>query len=1006
MNKPLLPDGWESWHLEEILGEGSYGTVWKASSSLGSSTIYSAIKIIRIPRSEAEFRLVVSETGSIDSAREYYGEMAKDFLQEIAAMNALKGISNIVSVEDSKIQENPEENSWSIFIRMELLTPFQEYKSQHIMSEEEIIRLGTDLCNALIYCEKVNIIHRDIKPSNVFLSNLGNFKLGDFGVARQLDRTSGLYSMKGTKPFMAPEVFNGQPYDHRVDIYSLGLMLYCQLNRNREPFLNLNKKIPSPKDREEAMIRRISGEKLSPPADASEALAKVILKACDADPKKRYSTAAEFLQALEQVLQTKKQHAGRKWILLAGLAVVAAGIAAWLLIPKNRQPDPLNTVIAQTPVPTVMIVQTPTSEPADIPTAEPSEEPAAEPTSTPTLKPTNTPTAESTNTPTPKPTNTPTAEPTSTPTTEPTSTPTAEPAGTPTAEPTGTPTPQPTNTPTAEPAITPTNTPTPEPTKTPEPTAVPSPIEHESKVLYLNENEKIQLTDLLQSSHQEVPNKKWFSSDTDIAEVDNHGILTVISQGKAEIIFQDADNEHVREIFHFEIKYYALRNKSKAISLTNLLKNDDLKKEAVKKEWSSSDPNIATVDKQGNMTALNQGSVEITCQSAEGASEILRFDILIPVKNVRLTEHTKILRIGGPDDLAIHQLATTDISEDATDKTCIFDSSDESVATVDSNGTIHAKGTGKAIITVRPKYASSSSVKDTCTVTVVPAVKSIENVPVNYYLEEGDTYMLKPTVLPSGAAKDLEQKFKYQSSNESVATVGSSGQISAKSSGSAIITIEAADDSHTRVSCEVIVYGKIQGFRIASEITLFAGQQKQLEIEKNNFPLGTSFIFRSNNPDIVSVSGDGLMTANSPGDARIVVKAFHDRKGESTVQQASCTVHVETGTPVSLTLSEDKDHRPVLWIANQSSTLKVTNVFFRLEWYDEDGRLHSEKYSLAGIKKNIVLPVRTKESGDAYKTRIDSNYLDCKDARQITDITLLRVCFQNGIVFDIESPAQ
>ena len=223
MNKPLLPDGWESWHLEEILGEGSYGTVWKASSSLGSSTIYSAIKIIRIPRSEAEFRLVVSETGSIDSAREYYGEMAKDFLQEIAAMNALKGISNIVSVEDSKIQENPEENSWSIFIRMELLTPFQEYKSQHIMSEEEIIRLGTDLCNALIYCEKVNIIHRDIKPSNVFLSNLGNFKLGDFGVARQLDRTSGLYSMKGTKPFMAPEVFNGQPYDHRVDIYSLGL---------------------------------------------------------------------------------------------------------------------------------------------------------------------------------------------------------------------------------------------------------------------------------------------------------------------------------------------------------------------------------------------------------------------------------------------------------------------------------------------------------------------------------------------------------------------------------------------------------------------------------------------------------------------------------------------------------------------------------------------------------------------------------------------------------------
>ena len=257
MSIPKLPEGWESWRLEEPLGEGSYGTVWKASSSLGNSVIYSAIKIIRIPKTEAEFKAMISETGSVESAREYYGEMAKDFIQEIAAMNALKGISNIVSVEDSKVREDPDGNSWTIFIRMELLTPFTEYRSRHAMTEEDVIRLGIDMCRALTYCEKVNIIHRDIKPSNVFLSDLGNFKLGDFGVARRLDRTSGLYSMKGTKPFMAPEVFNGQSYDHRADTYSLGLMLYNQLNRNREPFLDLEKKIPSLKDREEAMIRRI-----------------------------------------------------------------------------------------------------------------------------------------------------------------------------------------------------------------------------------------------------------------------------------------------------------------------------------------------------------------------------------------------------------------------------------------------------------------------------------------------------------------------------------------------------------------------------------------------------------------------------------------------------------------------------------------------------------------------------------------------------------------------------
>ena len=162
MNKPKLPEGWESWQLEELLGEGSYGTVWKASSTLGNSVIYSAVKIIRIPKTDAEFRETVSETGSEESAREYYSEMARDFIQEIAAMNALKGISNIVSVEDSKILESEDQNSWTIYIRMELLTPFQEYRSRHTLSEEDVIRLGIDLCSALTYCEKANIIHRDM----------------------------------------------------------------------------------------------------------------------------------------------------------------------------------------------------------------------------------------------------------------------------------------------------------------------------------------------------------------------------------------------------------------------------------------------------------------------------------------------------------------------------------------------------------------------------------------------------------------------------------------------------------------------------------------------------------------------------------------------------------------------------------------------------------------------------------------------------------------------------
>ena len=259
--QPKLPAGWESWQLEELLGEGSYGSVYKASRNLGGSKLYSAIKIIRIPSSENEIRAMILETGSKEA-----GDMAKECIQEIAAMNTLKGITNIVSVEDSRIEENEDGSSWTIYIRMELLTPFQEYRLNHVMTEKDIIQLGTDLCNALSYCEKVRIIHRDIKPSNVFVSELGNYKLGDFGVARKLDRTNGLYSMKGTSPYMATEVFNGQPYDQRADIYSLGLMLYKQLNKNRDPFIDLNKPIASARDREEASFTARSRSSGSPPA--------------------------------------------------------------------------------------------------------------------------------------------------------------------------------------------------------------------------------------------------------------------------------------------------------------------------------------------------------------------------------------------------------------------------------------------------------------------------------------------------------------------------------------------------------------------------------------------------------------------------------------------------------------------------------------------------------------------------------------------------------------------
>ncbi len=99
------------------------------------------------------------------------------------------------------------------------------------MTRQQILRLGMDMCQALIACERANVIHRDIKVDNVFFNGFDSFKLGDFGISKQLEKTQSALSQKGTNMYMAPEVFRAEKYDHTVDIYSLGIMLYRLLNR-------------------------------------------------------------------------------------------------------------------------------------------------------------------------------------------------------------------------------------------------------------------------------------------------------------------------------------------------------------------------------------------------------------------------------------------------------------------------------------------------------------------------------------------------------------------------------------------------------------------------------------------------------------------------------------------------------------------------------------------------------------------------------------------------------
>jgi len=291
---------WGVWNIEKQLGRGSYGGVYLACRA-DAPDFRSAVKHVSIPADANELRALMDEGVATDpeSARAYYDKLKDDLLAEIRFMYRLRGCGNIVAYEDHAVVAKEDMPGYDIFIRMELLEPLTERASIKPLSQSEVCRLGIDICNALEALEKERILHRDVKPANILVARDGTYKLGDFGVARQMEKTSMVLSKKGTYSYMAPEVYRGEEAGRTADIYSLGLVMHRLLNGNRAPFLPPEGAITY-QDTELALAKRLAGKELPHPAYADEALCAVIGRACAFRPQERFASAADMRAALQR----------------------------------------------------------------------------------------------------------------------------------------------------------------------------------------------------------------------------------------------------------------------------------------------------------------------------------------------------------------------------------------------------------------------------------------------------------------------------------------------------------------------------------------------------------------------------------------------------------------------------------------------------------------------------------------------------------------------------------
>lgn len=300
------------WHIRKKIGEGSGGqtVVYQISRKDADWEETCALKAVPL----------ISEWGDYSTLPDYRKQEYLKVLserkayakKEVQLMSKLRGRTNIVDYIDYHTAEWEDDDGFGcdFLIRMELLQNLRsEIRRGRLFSEQEVIKIGVDICNALIVCHGKSIMHRDIKPENIFMNDDGDYKLGDFGISRIIDACPGASATTGigTPQYAAPEQDKGK-YDVRVDLYSLGIVLYELSNQNRLPFSESTYVGPS------AVEKRMAGVPLPVPSMVSRNLAEVILKACSFNPNDRYPSAQSMLDALQQVGEPQAEQQNKQFM--------------------------------------------------------------------------------------------------------------------------------------------------------------------------------------------------------------------------------------------------------------------------------------------------------------------------------------------------------------------------------------------------------------------------------------------------------------------------------------------------------------------------------------------------------------------------------------------------------------------------------------------------------------------------------------------------------------------